>query len=106
MTTERLDLTWNVYYHNFNKSEIQKFNIFDHWKFNEDVSNDLHRCSSRSEFGELLRRNLFYYFCSKCEYEVLISPWVGDREKGTIKVDIYNQVMMNWDVFLDYVWTN
>lgn len=105
MAADRLDLTWNVYYHNFNGGEIQKFNIFDHWKFNEDVSKDLHRCRNREDFGKLLRGHLFYYFNSKCEWEVLISPWVGDKEKGIIKVDVYDQVMMNWDIFLNYVWS-
>lgn len=106
MAAERLDLTWNVYYHDFNKREIRKFNIFDYWKFNEDVSKDLHKCRSREEFAKLLRGHLFYYFCSKCEYKVLISPWIGDREKGTIEVDVYDQVMMNWETFLDYCWTH
>lgn len=104
MSTEKLELTWNVYYHDFNKKEIRKFNIFDHWKFNEDVSRDLHRARDRKAFAELLRSHLFYYFCSKCEYEVLISPWVGDKDKETIKIDIYDQVMMNFDIFLEYVW--
>lgn len=106
MAAERLDLAWNVYYHDFNKREIRKFNIFDHWKFNEDVSKDLYKCRSREEFAKFLRGHLFYYFNSKCEYEVLISPWIGDREKGTIKVDVYDQVMMNWEIFLDYCWTH
>lgn len=106
MPGEELNLTWNVYYYSLNKKEIQKFNIFDHWKFSEDVAKDLHRCRNREDFGKLLRGHLFYYFCSKCEYEVLISPWIGDRDKGTIKIDIYDQVMMNWEIFLDYCWTH
>lgn len=97
-------MTWNVYRHNVNSGEIVCFNIFDHWKFNEDVQEDLRKYTSREEFAKRLRSNLFYYFCSKCEYEVLVSPWIGDKEKGTIKIDIYDQVMMNWEIFLSYVW--
>lgn len=99
-------MIWNVYRHDFNSGEIVRFNIFDHWMFRKDVEGDLRKCKSREEFAKKLRSHLFYYFCSKCEYEVLVSPWTGNKEKGTIKVDIYDQVMMNFEIFLDYVWLN
>lgn len=102
----RLELVWKVYHYNINHRQIEEFNIFDHWKFNEDVSKDLHRCRSREDFAKLLQSNLRYYFWSKCEYEVLVSSWTSDDKKETIKVDIYDQVMLNWESFLDYVWTH
>ena len=76
-----------------------------------------------------------YYFWSKCEYEVVISSFPvhikkeefnrlteefkADTEKyghepygmwvcpdvGS-KIDIYNQVMLNFEVFVDYVWSH
>lgn len=39
-----------------------------------------------------------------CEWEVVIGPWCGDRGTKEIKVDVYMQVMNNWDIFVDYVW--
>lgn len=99
-------MEWYVYRYDFNSREIKRFNIFDHWKFREDVEKDLHKCKVKADFAELLRKNLFYYYCSKCEYEILISPWIGDKDKCTIKVDVYDQVMLNWDVFVDYCWTH
>ena len=59
---------------------------------------------TKEAFAEALRRSLMYYFWSKCEWEVLISPWCGSKKNETIKVDVYWQVMNNWDHFLDYVW--
>lgn len=47
-----------------------------------------------------------YYFWSKCEWEVLISPWVGGNDDEEIKVDVAWQIMNNWDVFVDYTWNN
>lgn len=99
-------MKWNVYYHNFNANKIETFNIFDHWRFNEDVQKDLSKYRNRDDFAQALRRNLFYYFGSKCEYEVLIGPWVGRKDDCTIKVDVYSQVMLNFDTFVDYVWTH
>lgn len=44
-----------------------------------------------------------YYFWSKCEYEIILSPWAGQADD--IKIDIYNQIMMNFDRFVDYCWS-
>ena len=99
-------MEWYVYYYNFNQRRIESYNIFDHYRFRKDVEGSLHECKTREEFAKALRSHLFYYFNSKCEWEVLISPWVGNKEEGKIKVDVYDQVMLNWDIFLEYVWTH
>lgn len=58
------------------------------------------------EFKEKLRKELMYWFWSKCEYEVVISPWVGrNKEEAEVKIDIHDQVMLNFDRFVDYCWS-
>jgi hypothetical protein len=99
-------MKWLVYYHAINEDKITTFNIFDHLGFAKEVEKALHSFKSREEFAKKLRSELFYYFGSKCEWEVIVSPWVGSRNKEGIKVDVYNQVMLNWDAFVDYVWTH
>lgn len=47
-----------------------------------------------------------YYFWSKCEWEVLVTPWISPRESEKKKVDVCWQIMNNWDVFVDYTWAN
>jgi hypothetical protein len=99
-------MKWIVYCHEFNSDRIETFNVFDHDGFNREVLTHLKKYRTRDSFAEALRRSLFYYFCSKCEWEVIISPWVGSRNNEGIKVDVYQQVMNNWDIFVDYVWTH
>lgn len=99
-------MKWNVFYHDINKQTITTLNIFNHWKFNEDVQKNLKKIQDKDEFAKALKSNLMYYFWCKSEYEIIISPWCGGRDTKDIKVDIYTQVMNNWDVFLDYVWGN
>ncbi len=130
-----MNLKWNVFRHDVNKNKIVTFNIFDHWKFNEDVQKSLKKFKDKDEFAEHLRRDLMYYFWSKYEYEVVITTfppyitmdeldrlnherWSHKDRYGTdyvrinaspdtgIKIDIYEQVMNNWDIFLDYVWNS
>lgn len=131
---DKLELEWNVYVHDFNKKEIKIFNIFNHDRFLEDVMKDLKKYTIKEEFAERLRGHLFYYYGSKCEWEVVITPWVPhitmselnrlneEREKTLKeynretyslyvnpdvgeKVCVYSQVMLNWHLFVDYVWS-
>lgn len=99
-------MKWNVYYYNINKNEIESLNIFNHWRFREDVQKLAKKRIKKEDFKEKLRKELFYYFCSKCEYEVLLKPWIGRKDSKEIKIDIYRQVMLNFDIFAEYVWKN
>lgn len=130
-----MNLEWNVFHHDVNKNKIATFNIFDHYRFNEDVQKSLKKFKDKDEFAKQLRRDLMYYFWSKYEHEVVITtfpPYITideldslNKERAAhkekygrdyvridvnpdvgIKIDIYTQVMNNWDIFLDYVWNS
>ena len=129
-----MKLEYYVYHHDFNKKTIEKYNIFNHGRFIEDVKRELKKCETKEEFAERLRRDLFYYFGSKCEWEVVVTSWVphitvselqrlnAEREKilkeynhepyklyvnpdVAEKIDIYDQVMLNFSYILDAVWS-
>lgn len=100
------DLKWYVYYHSMNSQEIKTFNIFNHGGFRDDVEKYLKKYKDKEEFTEKLKGSLMYYFWSKCEWEVVITPWVGNRNTKDIKIDVYDQVMNNWDIFVDYVYNS
>lgn len=99
-------MEWNVFLHDFNEQKIVVYNIFKHLRFNDDVKNLLKKFDNKEEFAEELRRDLSYYFWSKSEYEIIISPWCGNINTKDIKIDVYDQVMNNWSIFVDYVWSN
>ena len=88
-----------------NKQQITILNIIDHYSFNEDVKQHLKKCKDKTEFTKELKSSLMYYFWSKSEYEILIYPWCGGQHTKEIKIDVYSQVMLNWDKFVDYVWS-
>ena len=68
------ELEWNVFYHDMNKQKITTLNIFDHWRFAEDVQKSLKKFKDKDEFAAKLRSDLIYYFWCKSEYETVISP--------------------------------
>ena len=97
-------MEWNVYYYDINRNKIRPFNIFNHSNFKNEVIDLIGKIKDYDEFSKEIKKVLFYYFGFKAEYEVVIAPWCGGSDKDGIKVDIYSQVMLNWDKFLDYVW--
>lgn len=99
-------MKWNVFYHNINSGQIEVFNIFGHYSFRHSVEEHLKKCADKNDFERILRIELMFYFWSKCEWETVIKPWIsGSKGDDGIKVDIYWQVMNNWDIFLDYTWS-
>lgn len=97
-------MEWYAYRYDFNRRKIEKINIFIHSKFNEDVEILLSEEKDKQKFKDKLKRILMYYYWAKAEWEIVIYPLVGD-EKSREKIDIYDQVMMNYDKFVDYVWS-
>ena len=96
-------IEWYVYYHDINAQKIIKWNIFNHGTFRKEADKLLKEELTKEEFAYKLNQQLMYYFWSKCEYEIIISPWTGRADD--IKIDVYNQIMMNFDRFVDYVWS-
>ena len=126
-------MTWKVFRENPNSRAIEEFDIFRHSSFAKDVQKLLKENATKEEFAEKLKRILIYYFWCKSEWEVVITSWPPYIDKAELdrlgtayekyhnnyghypycldvrptvgeKVDIYSQVALNWDHFVDYVW--
>ena len=128
-------MVWNVYREDFNNKAIVTYNIFDHGGFARDVKKLLEEDITKDEFANQLKRSLMYWFWCKSEHEVVITSWPVYIDKTELdrinaeyeehnnkwghypykinvspdvgeKVSIYDQVMMNWHQFIEYVWGN
>ena len=128
-------MVWNVYREDFNHGTIVKYNIFDHSGFAQDVKNMLESDVPKNEFTEQLNRSLRYWFRGKSEHEIVITSWPTYIDKVELnrlnaeykeynnkwgrypykinvasdvseKVSVYDQVMMNWEQFVEYVWSD
>ena len=99
-------MKWNVYYYNINRQKIESYNIFEHGSFAHYVKEAIKKYKEKESFTEQLKRELQYYFWSKAEWEIIITPWCGNKSPDEIKIDVYDQVMLNWEIFVDYVWNN
>ena len=96
-------LEWNVYVNNFNSKRIETYNIFKHGGFLDDCKKAARKYSKdEAAFLEEVRKYLMYNFWSKCEWEIVITDWPtsGKVEK---KIDVFDQVMLNWPIFCAYI---
>lgn len=102
-------LKWCVLIGDWNSGKIEEFNIFHHYSFLESCKENYKKNKyNREAFEKELRSDLMYYYWSKTEWEVIVSHWPptnNDRFKEA-KIDVYRQVILNWNIFCDYVWNN
>ena len=87
----------------FKKSQREVKEFFQKYIWSEEFK----KCKSLKELIEYsietrLDRLCMYYFWSKCEYEVIVSAW-PPREGSEEKIDIYDQLKANWDIFKELV---
>ena len=103
-------LEWNVYIENVNKRQIEIYNIFNHYSFKKDVlfeviksvkDDSTHYLNNRLK--ESIRKHLMYYFHHKCEWEIILSDFPPSENFKKEKVDVYQQVMLNFYKFYEYL---
>ena len=125
-------MEWNVLLHNANSTKMEKWNVFRHSGFAQDVEKLLVAGLAKDHFAELLQQRLRYYFGSRAEYEIVATSWPPYMSGADIvkihqeyedhkatrgkypyrldvalevgqKIDAADQVMLNFDAFVDYV---
>ena len=84
---------------------MEKHNIFDHRYFLEDCKEALKKHKDdKAGFLKDVKSSLMYYYWSKCEWEILLFSWPSRQDYDGEKIDVYDQVMLNWDIFSEYLW--
>lgn len=96
-----------VFVEDINGKRFAPYNVFDHHSFLKYIKINFRvHGDDREKFDERLKKEAMYYFWAKCEWEIVISSWPPSERDKPIKVDAYDQLMMNWDIFSDYVWSH
>lgn len=96
-------LVWNAYLSDLNSKRIEPYNIFDHFGFMNGVIEANRKYSDDAEFVEKVRGELIHYYFSKTEWEIYIIPFIFSDARTSIKIDVFQQVEMNWNAFVEYL---
>lgn len=100
-------LEWNVYLEDFNSKKICIFNVFNSYNFyNGCLEAKKKYVKDKEKFLDEIKSWLKYSFWSKCEYEIVLTSWPKRDNFEEEKIDVYDQVMLNWPVFSEYIWEN
>lgn len=99
-------LEWYVYLEDINKRIIITYNVFNHYSFYEDLKKIMKKYKTIEDFSKELKRICMYYFWSKCEYEIILTCWPKWDKFKEEKIDVYSQLNLNWDKFVNYIWEN
>ena len=102
----KLPVEWNAYYYNYNSRKVETHNVFNHWRFIEYSAKAIKKYKDdKKSLEEQIRRELMYYYWSKYEWEVIVAPFTSNpKEEEEKKLDVYEQVMLNWNIFFEYFW--
>ena len=97
------DPEWYTFIEDFNKKEIIIFNVFRSHNFLEGCKRTFKRFKETERIEKEIKNWALYSFCSKFEYEIVITSLSNSDNFNERKIDVYDQLMLNWDAFFKYV---
>ena len=130
------NLHYYVYRENLNRRKVEKYNVLNDGIVDEIKKRmEEQHISDKKKFEEAVEQILMYHYWSRSEYEIIMTSWppyitieeyhrlekeLADRMEKmnrepyamnvelrvSEKIDIYDQVMMNWNIFINYIWEN
>lgn len=102
-------LEWFVFVEDINRKRIKVYNIFEHKDFMEDCDGAWENYKNKhhdfSRYQEDIDGILMYYFWCKCEWEIILSNFPPSDSFQKKKIDVYQQVKINWKKFMDYLFS-
>lgn len=113
MKIKNVELEYYTFVYDWNTKSLDWVNILGD-RYKEHLVKALKtkteevRIKNRDELKKDLRRYLFYYYASRAEYEVLVGDLFSGLDPAKyvdemVKMDVYDQVIMNLDVIVDYI---
>lgn len=98
------DPEWYVYCENSNAKTIEKFNVFHSYRFMDCCKKAFKKYSKDiDKLKKEIESSALYSFWSKCEYEIVLTSWISsNKDFKDVRIDVYEQLMLNWNAFIQY----
>ena len=98
-------LEWIVVRFDWNKKDFVPYNVLGKYMV-EEIVKRTNKIDNKPDFTEEIRHICMYHFWSKFEWEIIIKEWTGHDNPKERKIDVYDQLQLNWNRFIDYLWEN
>lgn len=100
-------LVWNVYHYSHSSNKIEVWNIFHSTGFSEGIEKIIKKKYKKEIFAEKIKSELMYHFWTNYMYEVTVCKYPRpETSEGDVRIDVFDQVMLNFDAFIDYLYAN
>lgn len=96
-------MTWNVVRYDHNAKDFGLYNVLNAGMV-EEIKRLTKGIDNKEEFSKEVNSLCMYYFWSRFEWEVVLREFCGRDNAKEMKVDVYDQLVMNWNRFIDYLW--
>lgn len=90
----------------FNRKEFKPYDIMPYLMECYKATKTKDRPKIFAEFSEFVERKCLYMYWSRSQYELILAPLIGDRDKEATKIDVYWQIMMNFDLVVRLLMEN
>ena len=102
-------MKWNVLLKDSESARFKPYNIFDYDAFRISIEELFKKQHPKDRFLLELERETDYFFRAQIEWEMLFPPMnIAKHSKYNAlawhKIDVYEQLRVNWERFADYMW--
>lgn len=98
-------LEWNVVKYDITSRRFVEYNVLTPGVV-DDMKKKTAGAVGRAAFADGVGRVCRYYFGSRTECEIILEEWPIRDNPTRCKIDCYDQLFLNWDRFIDYLWAN
>ena len=102
-------MKWNVLLKDSEIARFKPYNIFDYDAFRISIEELFKKRYTKERFLLELEHETDYFFRAQIEWEMLFPPMnIAKHSKYNAltwyKIDVYEQLRVNWERFADYMW--
>lgn len=90
---------FNVMIWDINNNKLVSYDILPYFRKEYQECKKQDRPKTRKEWKEFVERWGHYRFWSRCEYEIIVSPW--PTQDKDVKIDVWYQIQNNLDLVVD-----
>lgn len=90
-------MEFNVIIWDINRNTIVPYDVLPYFrkKYNECENKPI----TKEQWESFIISKGKYQFWSRCEYEIIVSPWPSQNKK--LKIDVWSQIEINLPIIVD-----